>query len=180
MKKQSFVILLSCTVLLAAGQPSPQAVKYASLVAENGLRDKLSIIASDALEGRMTGTRGQKMAAAFIAHHFREIGLKGPVNGSYEQTVPLVKISPGENLLSAGTEPFGAFSDYFKRPASLALYGVDEGQDSRLAPDLVCVGNYFTSKCNPASKRAKILNLFSSHIATVCVLIVEAFINIWR
>ncbi|MFM7328420.1 MAG: M28 family peptidase [Bacteroidota bacterium] len=113
MKKQLFITLLSCSILFAFGQPSPQAVKYADLVAEKGLRDKLSIIASDALEGRMTGTRGQKMAAAFIAHHFREIGLKGPVNGSYEQTVPLTKISPGENLLSAGTESFGNFSDYF-------------------------------------------------------------------
>ncbi len=113
MKKQFFLPVLLVLSMFAVGQPSPQALKYAELVSESGLRDKLSIIASDALEGRMTGTRGQKMAAAFIAHHFREIGLKGPVNGSYEQPVPLSRITPGENFLTVGTERFDNFKEIF-------------------------------------------------------------------
>ena len=113
MIKRFLSLLLLIAGLPLFAQPSADALKYAGLISEEGLRDKLSIIASDALEGRMTGTRGQKMAAAFIAHHFREIGLKGPVNGGYEQTVPLTQITPGENSLTVGTEQLEHFKDMF-------------------------------------------------------------------
>lgn len=71
-----------CIPLFSFGQdPQP----YAALIEPNALKANLSILASDALEGRSTGSRGQKMAAAFIAHHFEKIGLT-PINkGSYYQ-----------------------------------------------------------------------------------------------
>jgi len=100
-------------VIPAFSQSEDMAVKYAGLITEEGLRDKLTILASDALEGRMTGTRGQKMAAAFIEHHFREIGLKGPVNGSYMQEVPLTQITPGQTYILADNERFENFRDFF-------------------------------------------------------------------
>lgn len=87
--------------------------RYITKITEEGLRDKLSILASDALEGRMTGTRGQKMAAAFIEHHFREIGLTGPVNGSYLQKVPLSSLTPGEIYIQAGSDRFENYKDFF-------------------------------------------------------------------
>ena len=40
------------------------AIRYAATITTADLHDYLSIIASDALEGRDTGERGQKMAAA--------------------------------------------------------------------------------------------------------------------
>ena len=49
--------------------------KYAATISQDDLRGLLTIIASDALEGRETGTRGQKMAAAFIEEEFKRIGL---------------------------------------------------------------------------------------------------------
>ena len=63
------------------------------------LRQNLSILASDALEGRETGTRGQKMAAAFISYHFQDIGLKAPVNGSYYQSLELYQNFPGQTYV---------------------------------------------------------------------------------
>jgi len=41
-----------------------EASKYANTITNEDLTDLLSIIASDAMEGRETGERGQKMAAA--------------------------------------------------------------------------------------------------------------------
>ena len=52
--------------------PDSIALLYASTITESDLKNYLSILASDALEGRETGTRGQKMAAAFIREHFRD------------------------------------------------------------------------------------------------------------
>jgi hypothetical protein len=57
------------------------------------------------MEGRETGKRGQKMAAAFIAFTFQELGLAAPVNGGYYQNVPLYNLgSPEVSLKFAGTQ----------------------------------------------------------------------------
>lgn len=90
------------------------ALQYATLITESGMRDKLSILASDALEGRMTGSRGQKMAAAFISHHFQNLGLKGPVGGKeYLQSFNLIEAKPGEHTLIIGGISVPNFTDQF-------------------------------------------------------------------
>lgn len=53
------------------------AMKYAKTITVEDLKEDLTILASDALEGRETGKRGQKMAAAYIKAHFEELGLIG-------------------------------------------------------------------------------------------------------
>jgi hypothetical protein len=85
--------------------------KYAAIVNPAELRDHLNIIASDALEGRYTGSRGQKMAAAFIANHFQEVGLQPPVNGSYYQTVPLYLVKPGYAYLTVNDTRIENYTD---------------------------------------------------------------------
>jgi len=54
---------------------SQDNLKYANTININDLYDHLNILASDSLEGRETGKPGQKMAAAYIANHFKEIGI---------------------------------------------------------------------------------------------------------
>jgi hypothetical protein len=80
----------------------PVALKYGNLLTPADLKEYLSILASDAMEGRETGKRGQKMAAAFISSHFQEIGLSGPVDGGYYQPVDLYTSMPGEIYIKAG------------------------------------------------------------------------------
>ncbi len=87
----------------------PTALKYGAMITTADLEDNLSIIASDALEGRETGTRGQKMAAAFIQAHFESLDLAGPVNGSYIQTIELFSSKPGDIYLIAGGKRFANF-----------------------------------------------------------------------
>jgi hypothetical protein len=76
-------------------QVDQTALTYGNQVKADELKEYLSILASDALEGRKTGTRGQKMAGAFISQHFLEIGLDAPLNGSYYQSFDLYSSSPG-------------------------------------------------------------------------------------
>jgi hypothetical protein len=82
------------------------ALPYGKQVSAEDLKEYLTILASDALEGRETGTRGQKMAAAFIAAHFQELGLTGPVSGSYYQPVELYSSSVSDAYLKAGAVKF--------------------------------------------------------------------------
>lgn len=107
-----FKIILGWALLLTltVNAQNPDAKKYSSQINAAGLKEDLSIIASDALEGRETGTRGQKMAAAYIAAHFQELGFKGPVNGSYYQPVELYASSTGEAYLKVGQTRLDNFS----------------------------------------------------------------------
>ena len=92
MKKRLLYVFL-LVALGAQAQKSELAIKYANTITTEGLFDHLNILASDALEGRETGERGQRMAAALISAHFQSLGLAAPVkNGeqmSYYQNVPL-------------------------------------------------------------------------------------------
>ena len=89
-------IILLLSLLISSfcyAQENPTALQYGKQVTPADLKDYLSIIASDALEGRRTGSRGQKMAAAFISNHFEEIGLMPPLNNSYYQPIDLYSAS---------------------------------------------------------------------------------------
>ncbi len=60
------------------------------------MRGNLSFLASDALEGRATPSRGLDIAAEFIAAQFRRAGLE-PVakDGSYFQRAKFAEVTPG-------------------------------------------------------------------------------------
>lgn len=58
------------------------------------IRADVKYLASDALEGRGTGTRGGELAADYIARQFKEAGVEAAGdNGSYFQKVPLVGVT---------------------------------------------------------------------------------------
>lgn len=113
MKPISFLSLSSLLLInwSALSQPNASQLTYANTITEASLKDHLSIIASDALEGRATGSRGQKMAAAFISHHFQQLGLTPPVKGSFYQPLALFKQVIGEVYVSAGSNRFDNYQD---------------------------------------------------------------------
>lgn len=55
------------------------AIKYANTLTKADLKKHLVIVAADDMEGRDTGSPGQKKAAKYIANHFKSLGLKPPV-----------------------------------------------------------------------------------------------------
>ncbi len=89
-----FPILLAA-VLLSGGidaqeknsRPASQQAKPKSLISDKRVKEVLSFLASDELEGRDTPSRGQDKAAEYIAAAFKKAGLK-PVmkDGSYFHT----------------------------------------------------------------------------------------------
>lgn len=84
----------------------PVMVKYGEMISEAKLKDMLMVIASDSMEGRKTGTRGQLMAAAFIKNHFKSLGLSAPVKGDYYQKVKLYKSLAGDTYLKIGDRKY--------------------------------------------------------------------------
>jgi hypothetical protein len=108
------------------------AQQYAKQITASDLKANLSILASDAMEGRETGKRGQKMAAAFISYTFEELGLQGPVNGSYLQPVELYTTLPGNTYLKVGQTTYKNFE-------GIAYYGNAES-GGELSADAVFAG----------------------------------------
>lgn len=89
MKKNSlFFSLLLCFNILFAQTDSVS--KYADLITAGNLKKNLTVIASSEMEGRETGTEGQRKAAAYIEEQFRQIGLQSPQSqNGYQQFYPL-------------------------------------------------------------------------------------------
>lgn len=103
-------ILPAIIILIALGGQSlaqgKKASKFAKTITQSDLRSYLSVLASDSLEGRETGERGQRMAADYIMNHFKSIGLQPPVENegemSYYQKYPLKKITYKASYLKKG------------------------------------------------------------------------------
>ncbi len=93
MKKLLPLISLSLCISFVIAQTN-NAAKYAGVITGQNLKKHLTIIASDAFEGRETGTEGQRKAAIYIEEQFKTMGLKtvAALNG-YQQFFPLYKDS---------------------------------------------------------------------------------------
>jgi Tol biopolymer transport system component len=113
--------------LVANFQPKP-AVQTSSAISEDDLRRHVAELASDAMEGRLTGTPGGKRAADYVAAAFKAAGLQpageaGTYLQSFEFTagVSLAK----DNALSAsvGGKPLDLKSDVDWRPLSFSRTG---------------------------------------------------------
>lgn len=105
-------VLFIISSLPAISQSTDVAWKYAETITEQKLKDVLTIIASEQMEGRETGTEGQRRAAIYITNEFKKIGLKAPEKlGGYEQKYLLYRdsvrnehVSLGKNQLTPTTE----------------------------------------------------------------------------
>lgn len=125
------VWVLSSCANLSAQEPIPQ--RYGAEISAESLKGNLSILASDAMEGRDTGKRGQKMAAAFIRAHFEELGLAGPVNGNYYQQFELYTTAPGETYVTVGNTRVANFTD--------VVYNGSDNSGGEITIPIVFVGN---------------------------------------
>ena len=111
-----FILVLALLQIQnSIAQQDSIAMKYASTITVEDLTEDLTILSSDALEGRETGKRGQKMAAAYIKTHFEELGLSGPVKegNPFYQKVPLVTSKPGDIYLKVGNTKLINFEDMY-------------------------------------------------------------------
>ncbi|MNS06936.1 Aminopeptidase YwaD precursor [compost metagenome] len=116
------------------------AETFAGEINASYLKKHLSVLASDAFEGRETGQKGSLLAADYIQAHFKQLGLQAPVNGSYFQTVPLIERSIGDATITVNSTDFKFAEDFLlvgrNLPASIdakesqwvfAGYGIGAG-----------------------------------------------------
>lgn len=120
-------------VLLYAAVTAQSPLKtYEATISEADLKKHLTYIASDELEGRDTGSEGQKKAAKYIVQHLEEWGLQPIVNTpagkSYLQTFPLYKADWGEGYVTVGKKKMAFFKDYI--PSGLVNIPEEKGYET--------------------------------------------------
>ena len=93
--------------------------KYAETITQQGLKTQLSVIASAAMEGRETGTEGQRKSAAYIEEQFKEIGLTSPASlKDYQQFYSLLKDTLIPKILKIGKKNYRFGQDYIITPGT--------------------------------------------------------------
>ncbi|MDQ2720389.1 MAG: M28 family peptidase [Bacteroidota bacterium] len=115
------LFFLTISLFFSAGTfpQTDDALKYAETITQSGLKKQLTIIASAEMEGRETGTEGQRKAAAYIESQFKEIGLKYPESlKGYQQHYPLFKDTLIPKSLKIGKEKLMFGKDYLLQPGS--------------------------------------------------------------
>lgn len=118
--------------------------KYAETITANDLEAHLRFIASDELEGRETGTHGQRVAARYLATQFQKMGLQPGNNGSWFQEYKLNTTEIKETSVSlTGKDKIEPIKDYiyYNKGAlingmegsyAFAGYGIDDPKYSNL------------------------------------------------
>lgn len=106
------VIQSACAQQNAKSEKQDPIDKYAKYIDTTDLRKHLSVLASDAYEGRETGKKGQQMAAEYIQQSFKEDGCSFvPGMMEYEQYFEVVETTPGGSL-QLGTQALEFKKDF--------------------------------------------------------------------
>ena len=105
----------------ASGQLAGTPESFGAMITAEGLREHLSILASDEFEGRETGQPGQRMAAEYIAKVFEGYGLPQVVgDSSYFQRIAFTAESWNRIALAVNGEAYRHLWDYYAYPATNA------------------------------------------------------------
>lgn len=107
--KKIFLIIL----FLSLGVRSfSQTKSFESVIDKTDLRNYITILTSDSLNGRFTGTVGQKKAAKFISKKFKEIGLIDINNSEYLEKFNLSQTKWGQVYLKTESKKLDNFVSF--------------------------------------------------------------------
>jgi hypothetical protein len=111
--------VLTTLLPLSASHASDGAEK---IITPDAMRAHVEFLASDALEGRETGTRGHDVAAEYVASRFRSMGLQPASDKGWFQQVPFrgVLIDSAKSTLTIAGQKFTNRKDVLFSPARVA------------------------------------------------------------
>ncbi|WGK63932.1 hypothetical protein [Croceiramulus getboli] len=96
--KNLFTIVLFLVATFSFGQSDKDMAQ--ETVQQNTLKAHIYFLADDLLEGRGTGTKGNKIAASYLANSLRKYGIQpNPLTGDYYQKFSLSQTSQPESSL---------------------------------------------------------------------------------
>ena len=124
MKK--YIILLLVIPFFSFAQEN---LSYANSINNKDLYKHIEVLSSDSLEGRETGKPGQKMAAEYIANHFKKIGIPPYKRKTYYQKF---KVKSERHICKCDDCDLAFFKRIFKSNQTIRgenVLGYIEGSD---------------------------------------------------
>jgi Zn-dependent M28 family amino/carboxypeptidase len=121
-KSLTLIIILASSASLLAQKPHFRDKKVANEVLEY-----ISVLASDSMQGRMTASPGERMAAEYIAQEFKSIGLAPAGEQNFYQPiiVPNMRMANQGTMLMIADTILTLFTDFY--PMSMST---NQGQYS--------------------------------------------------
>ncbi|MES2395957.1 MAG: M28 family peptidase [Bacteroidota bacterium] len=98
------------------GEKDIVAVAYSGYINAESMSKNLHVLASDEYEGRETGKKGQKMAAAYIADQFKLAGIPPYMENTYYQEFSLNVILPEPAEVFVDRKQYTGNKDYYNYP----------------------------------------------------------------
>jgi len=114
-KKTSFLLFFILIDFVLYAQ-DPIALKYGNQISADSLKNYVFKLASKEFEGRETGKLGQKLAADYIAQHFKSSGCKPIVNNTYFQQIPLFEKKSTVSYLYINGKYYEFLKDFYFFP----------------------------------------------------------------
>ena len=124
MKK--YIILILVIPFFSFAQEN---LSYANSINNKDLYKHIEVLSSDSLEGRETGKPGQKMAAEYIANHFKKIGIPPYKRKTYYQKF---KVKSERHICKCDDWDLAFFKRIFKSNQTIRgenVLGYIEGSD---------------------------------------------------
>lgn len=112
-----------------------------NIVKQENLERHIGYLASDKLQGRLTGSKGEKKAAKYLIKEFKKLGLQPYLANDFSQTfdynVQLNPHSNGEGIQNTGTNVIGYLDNQAKKTIIIGAHydhlGKNEHHNSTLA-----------------------------------------------
>jgi len=165
------LLLQAAPLRLAEGPEVQSALQHISV---DSLRGNLSFLASDALEGRESPSRGLDIAAEFIASQFRRAGLEAPVADSYFQTADFLQLTRRTEglsvVLAKGEETLRLDSEQVTVTRTNAPLKVDALTIFKLSGDTVPDEVAGKAVLIPARSSSKILRILREKKAALALI----------
>lgn len=130
---KNLFFLSSCCLVLSCGQPKSQPTqvknvdnvdltKYLNTITAPELQKHLYIVAADSMQGRDTGSDGQKKAGKYLISEYEKIGISFPSGAnSFYQKVPAAFMKRSYSPTPNDSENIWAFIEGSEMPAEILV-----------------------------------------------------------
>jgi hypothetical protein len=116
------LFIFGSSIPVLAQSKEVDEVKYINSITPNELKNHLTIVASDMMEGRDTGTEGQKRAGRYLIEQYQKEGIPFPKGAtSYYQRVPAEFMNKDSDEKLPNSENIWAFIEGSEKPDEIVV-----------------------------------------------------------